>query len=576
MPKLTVANYVVQRLAVLGIRHVFGVPGDYSFPLNNAFEASEHISWVACANELNAGYAADGYARAHGAAILCTTYGVGELSALNAVMGSKAERLPVFHVVGAPSKRTQRSHKPMHHSLGDGAFEQFFSVSAAATCVSAILTPENVIVEMERLIHEALSQQRPAYLMIPADYALMEVLGTLPENTSLSKLPILASEPGEFSAALAMILKRLEQAQSPVVLPSFTVARYGLQKELEKFLTLSGIPYATTLMDKGVISESHPNYLGMYTGSSSQAEVSKRVESADLVINLGGVLFTDLSTMFFSQQLHHAHMITIWPDYVEAGGNLSMVTSQSKTYGPIAMGDLFAALIQEVPHFKKKPPIALKSKHDSQNALIGRPEDPVCTESLYPRLQRFLKPNDQLVVETGLCMLPMASMLLPKGTTYFNQTLWGSIGWATAATLGVALAHPERRTILITGDGAHQVTANELGTMGRYGLKPIIILLNDGVYAIEEFLEQNRGHVYNGLAPWAYSKLPETMGCQDWFSVRVHTNAELDTALAKAQDADTACYLEIFLGSTLKAPAPAAMVEALNQTAPPRDLPTNK
>ena len=296
----------------------------------------------------------------------------------------------------------------------------------------------------------------------------------------------------------------------------------------------------------------------------------ERVESADLVINLGGVLFTDLSTMFFSQQLHHAHMITIWPDYVEVGGNLSMVTSQSKTYDPIAMGDLLAALIKEAPLFHKKGAVTHMPIHNINSTVaIGALEDRISPASLYPRLQTFLRPNDQLVVETGLCMLPMASMLLPQGTTYFNQTLWGSIGWATPAALGVALAHPERRTILVTGDGSHQFTANELGSMGRYGIKPIIILLNDGIYAIEEFLEQNRGHVYNGLAPWAYSKLPETMECRGWLTIQIRTIAEFEAALAQATEADTACYLEVFLGPSLRAPAPAAMVEALNQIAPP-------
>ncbi|HLB33723.1 MAG TPA: thiamine pyrophosphate-dependent enzyme, partial [Chthoniobacterales bacterium] len=543
---------------------------DYSFPLNNAFEESASISWVACANELNAGYAADGYARVHGSALLCTTYGVGELSALNAMMGSKAERLPVFHLVGAPGKRTQRSRKPMHHSLGDGEFGQFFSLSAAAACVSTTLTPENTIREMERVIHETFLQRRPAYIMVPSDYALMEVVGESKDGIVSTQPSLLSSEPGELAAALEMILKRLTQVQSSVILPAFTVARYGLQKELEEFLSLSGIPYATTLMDKGVISESNPNYLGMYMGYSSPSHVREAVECADLIINFGGVLFTDLSTMFFSQQLYHSHMITIWPDYVEVGENLSMMTSQSKTYGPVFMGDLLSGLIKEGSRLKKQVSVFHRPSYKacpSQDA--GLPDDPISTNSLYPRLQRFLKPEDQLVIETGLCMLPMASMILPQGATYFNQTLWGSIGWATPATLGIALAHPKRRTILVTGDGAHQFTINELGTLGRYGVKPIIIILNDGVYAIEEFLEQNKGHGYNVLTPWAYSQFPKTMGCRDWLTIQIRTNAEFDAALALAEQADTACYFEVLLGPTLRSPASVAMVEALNQIAPP-------
>ncbi len=567
--KPTVATYIVQRLEELGIRNVFGLPGDYSFPLDDAFEASQLISWVACANELNAGYAADGYARAHGAAILCTTYGVGELSALNAVMGAKAERVPIFHIVGAPSKRVQRTHRPMHHSLGDGEFDQFFPLSAAAACASAVLTPENVILEMDRVIHEVFSQRRPAYLLVPADYALMEVVGdtTLPRKGV--RVGVLGSQPQELRAALDLLLKRIAAATAPVLLPAFTVGRYQLQDKLEEFLLYSGIPYATTMMDKGVLSESHPNYLGMYVGAASHPEVKERVESADLIINFGGVLFTDISTMFFSEQLHHADMITVWPDYMECGENLSMLASQSKTYGPVAMSDLLEGLLEEYSPVLKKQNSIIPSKAASQeDEKLGAPQEPVTMGSFASRLQQFLKPEDQLIVEAGLCMFPMASLLLPKNVSYFNQALWCSVGWATGALLGVALAHQKRRAILVTGDGAHQCSANELGTMGRYGLKPIIFLLNDGIYATEEFLEKKKGHAYNLLTPWAYHKLPETMGCRHWFTAQVHNNEQLNEALAKVPQTDTACYLEIFL-QPAATPSPLALIESLNQTLPP-------
>ena len=134
----TVVEYVVKRLSELGIDRVFGVPGDYSFPIDDAVEACPALEWIGCANELNAAYAADGYARRHGAAILTTTYGVGELSALNGVMGSRAHRLPVFHLVGAPSRRITRQSLITHHSLGDGVYGNFEALSAAAACVSAI------------------------------------------------------------------------------------------------------------------------------------------------------------------------------------------------------------------------------------------------------------------------------------------------------------------------------------------------------------------------------------------------------------------------------------------------------
>lgn len=559
----TVAQYVAERFVTLGIKHVFGIPGDYSFPIDNAFEKA--MTWVGCANELNAGYAADGYARARGAALLCTTYGVGELSALNAMMGAKAERVPVFHIVGIPSHRLQRSHQVLHHSLGDGKFNKFFELSASAACVSAFLTPENVITEMERVIGTALSESLPAYLVLPADYALMKVIGKKPKISKKKIVP--QSEPRELAAAIKQIIQRLAASENPIILPAFTIARDGLKKEFERLLKVSGIYYATMLMDKGVISESHPNYLGMYRGSTSEAFIKEAVESSDLILNLGGVLFSDLSTGFFSHHLNAEKVITIGRDFVEIRESEAKI----KNYAPVQLRDILVGLTKAFEKKllqKRKPKKTFSSVSPAQKS--EKKNSRVTHESFYARITQFLKPQDHLIVESGRCTFEMAAIKLPSRTHFYNQSLWGSVGWATPASLGVALANPKDRVVLITGDGAHQFTANELGTMGRYGVNPIIFVMNDGSYAIEEFLDQNRGHLYNKLAPWSYAQLPEVMGCHDWLTMQIRTNAELEQALAKASQCKSACYFEILLGSHLRPPAPEALVEALQQKFPPQ------
>ncbi len=262
MTNPTVAAYVVNRLVELGIGHVFGLPGDFSFPFDDAIEANEELTWILSSNELNAAYSADGYARIHGAAMLTTTYAVGELSALNGVMGSKAERLPVFHLVGSPSVRLVRGRKSIHHSFGDGESGQFRDLSAASACVSASLTPENTISEMERVILEAMRQRQPAYITVPQDYALMPVVGDPIVGFALAEVPTATSEPRELAAALEAITSRLDAAGSVAALVAFTVARHGLQAPVRSFLEATGIPFATTGMDKGVLSETHPLYLG--------------------------------------------------------------------------------------------------------------------------------------------------------------------------------------------------------------------------------------------------------------------------------------------------------------------------
>src|SRR3984893_4266587 len=220
----SVIDYIVQRLADEGITECFGVPGDYAFPVCDAVDRNPNIKWIGCSNELNASYAADGYARVRGAAMLSTTYAVGELSAINGVMGAKAEHSLVFHVVGMPSYQNQRLRKTMHHTFGDGVFGNFIDISAQAACCHAVIDPDNCLIEMERVIAEARRNNQPAYIVVPSDYALAPVTPTEVRPATLK------SNESSLEKAVAVIAERINRAKSLVVLPAFTISRLGLQK----------------------------------------------------------------------------------------------------------------------------------------------------------------------------------------------------------------------------------------------------------------------------------------------------------------------------------------------------------
>jgi indolepyruvate decarboxylase len=548
MTNPSVAEYVVRRLSDLGIDKVFGVPGDYAFPIDDAIEVCPTLDWIGCANELNAAYAADGYARRKGAAILSTTYAVGELSAINGVMGSKAHRLPVFHLVGAPSRRITHQSLITHHTLGDGVYGNFESLSAAACCVSALLSPDNAIDELERVIREALRRSAPAYIVIPMDYARMQVVGTPVKGLPLTSIRRQSSAPAELEGALKAVLKRLHAAKNPVVLPTAILARYGLQRKLTEFLDKSGIPYATTPMDKGVISEGHPNFLGLYNGDSSfPLKVRETVQDADLILDLGGVIFEDLNTGLWSDSIGHERLIRIFDHWVQLG---------TKIYSYVAIEDMLDGLIAQTPVFLRK--------HDTLSPtlipLSGKAGDKLGSLSFYPRLQKFLKSGDVLVIETGTCMLHLGPMQLPADVGCETQTLWGSIGWATPATLGIAMAHTEGRTILVTGDGSHQLTLNEIAVMGRYDVKPIIFVLNNGIYGVEDVLSE-RGHEYDNLARLNYHLLPEAMGCTGWLSRRVSTIDDLEDVLSSINANDAGAYIEVMIPEDESQPLPTEIID---------------
>src|ERR1700752_4829266 len=153
-PVYTVGDYLLDRLAQLGVSEIFGVPGDYNLAFLDHIVAHPTIRWVGSANELNAGYAADGYGRLRGMAAVVTTFGVGELSAANAIAGSYAEHVPVVHIVGGPSKDAQGARRVLHHSLGDGDFDHFLRISREKTSPQANLAPATATREVDRVLAE--------------------------------------------------------------------------------------------------------------------------------------------------------------------------------------------------------------------------------------------------------------------------------------------------------------------------------------------------------------------------------------------------------------------------------------
>lgn len=541
MTNPSVALYLAQRLSDLGINHVFGVPGDYAFSFDDAVEECPALKWIACANELNASYAADGYARRYGAAILSTTYGVGELSALNGVMGCFTERVPVFHVVGAPSRRITHQKLITHHTHGDGVFGNFEYLSASACCVSTVLTPANAISEIERVINEALKNARPAYIVVPMDSGKIPVIGTPVKGTIISNIKRQDAVPSEVDAAADAIMNALKAAKNPMVLPSMLLQRYGLKEKLAKFLDASNLPFALTPMDKGLVSETSSGFVGMYKGGSSTPPSTQDiVESADLILDLGGVVFEDLNTGLWSSNITAEKMIKVSDTWVKVG---------TKVWIDTALSDILDALIARSQKFPSK----VKTDQMQPLQMRGSASDATSSENFYPRLQKMLRAGDVLVAETGTCMIHLGAMQLPEGVDYESQMLWGSIGWGTPASLGVAMANNKGRTVLVTGDGSHQLTYNEIAVMGRYNPNLVIFVLNNGIYGIEDVLSE-MGHEYDDLANVNYHMVPDAMGCKNWITGKVSTVSELDDIIANINMSNSPAYVEVMIPASESSP----------------------
>jgi indolepyruvate decarboxylase len=522
---ITVIEHVLARLREIGINDVFGVPGDYAFSVNDAICNDPKMRWIGCCNELNASYAADGYARIKDMAALCTTYGVGELSALNGIAGAYAEHLPVFHLVGTPNMPVQSARALMHHTLGNGEYNLFQRMAEPVVCGSAVMTPQNVAYETERLIAEALYHRRPVYMAFPADLANQPVV------SEAQALAAPRSDPASLNLAVEAIVAALAGARTACVLPGILLARAGLRGALQSLIDSSGLPFATMFMDKSVLDEQHPAYAGMYDGTLMDESVRNFVETCDHVLAVG-TLMTDFNTGAFTSRLDPAKTIDVGHHRTRIG---------SKTYQSVEMGDILAALAERLPKHRDWKKIEVTSLGES----VGSASDLISAVALYPRWANFLKPNDILFAETGTASMGLGFAHMPVGASFHNQTLWGSIGWATPAAFGAAVAAPDRRVVLVTGDGSHQLTAQEIGQFGRLGLRPIVFVLNNSGYLIERLLCKDPEIAYNDVAAWRYTELPHALGCDEWLTARVTTCGELDRALQVATNANTGVYIEV-------------------------------
>jgi indolepyruvate decarboxylase len=331
-----------------------------------------------------------------------------------------------------------------------------------------------------------------------------------------------------------MILSALASATKVVAVAALKLDRFGVTDKALQLIEKLNIPFVIMPHDKATISEHHKQYAGFYAGLLSDEGTSAIVEDADLILNIGDALWSDFNTTAFTNNLDLGKVLNLAPLFVE--DKRIRITN-------VYLSELLDVLLSKVAPKNYTPayakPILQKLPVTSANLTL---------KTFYNQLLHFLQASDNLVVETGSSSLNLPKFPLPDGTKYHNQTLWGSIGWATPATLGIALAKPESRAILVTGEGSHQLTLNEIGVMGRYQINPIIFCVNNNGFMVERALELDPNPSYDDLAQLNYAKLPEAFGCKNWLALKVTTEQELADAIEKARKHPYGVYIELVTG----------------------------
>lgn len=508
--QLTIGEYLLKKLKNYEINHIFGIPGDYVVQFFDMIEQSP-IQHIGTTREETAGFAADAYARTNGMGAACVTYGVGGLSMINAVTAAYAEKSPLVVISGAPGIKERTEGALLHHT-GKNFYTQQ-RIYEEITVASALLDePFTAFNEIDRVLDAVYWHKRPGYIELPRD--MVSIHGAVHQRPSTGEH---YSDPEILDAALVNAIAFINQSENPVILAGVELHRFGFRDKLLRLAEEKQIPVVTTLLSKSVMPEAHPLYLGIYGGAMGRTEISTLVETSDCLIILGAFM-TDVNLGIYTANLARSRSVFATSD---------KTTVCYSTYENVTFEDFLDGLC--VPQLAKRPEANLEWVLEVSEPFVMVPDQALTVKRLFQHLNLFLHDELTVIPDVGDCLWGAADLRLPKYTEFISQAYYTSMGFAIPAAIGAQLGKPNSRPLVIVGDGAFQMTGTELSTTIRYGLNPIILVLNNQGYGTMRPLVEGP---FNEIENWDYTCVPELLGAGRAFAVR--TEGEFDTAMKAA------------------------------------------
>jgi len=520
----TVGTYLAARMFEVGLRDYFVVPGDYNLNLLDEILKNESMQMVSCCNELNAGYAADGYARAVGVGAVFVTFTVGGLSVVNAVAGAYSDNLPILVVSGGINSNDIGSNRVLHHTTGLAKKSQQFEIFEKVTAYAAVISHVNEAkLQIDQAFHIMLREKKPVYLEISCNLALEPLARPCPffyKGTSTS-----SEEALELAIQAAMHF--WTEATKPVLIGGVKMRSHHCIPQFEALADRAKCATAVMPNAKGMFREDHPQFTGTYWGTVSSPGCANIVESADLYIFVGPI-FNDYTTVGYSALIKKNKMIIVEP------GRVTM--PDGTMFGIVKMAHFLDRLAKVITPNPASMEAYIRVKEERKDLVPSPSGSPLQTRHMMYHIQKNLTSNHALVVETGDSWFNGQRLHLPVGCQYEFQMQYGSIGWSVGALLGMCLGlKNQKRCIAMIGDGSFQVTAQEISTIIRYGADPIIILFNNRGYTIE--VEIHDGP-YNIINNWDYVKFVEALNGDSpqnkGKAIRVDTEEQFVSALNDA------------------------------------------
>ena len=529
--KTSIGGYLAKRLEEIGVKHYFTVPGDYNLILLDEFLKNKNLEMISCCNELNAGYAADGYARAKGIGVVVTTFSVGALSALNAVAGSYSEDLPVIIISGGPNTNSEPENQTLHHTLGKVHY-QYQRDIFSHVCSEAVVVKHKKVApyQIDVAIKECLRTRKPVYIEIPCNIAGLDI--NKPRQFRFFDEP--TSDPAALKQAVEHAADFLNSVQKPILVAGVKLRPWNAIESFKKFADSSDYAVASMPNAKGFFPEDHKNYLGTYWGQVSSPGVSEILESSHAYL-FAGPTFTDYTTTGYTTLINQEKLINVGPDYVKLPDG---------TYNHVYINEFLKSLAKKIKPNNTNVKAFNRIKTEPAKEHPVKTKEVLTTRRMFAIIQSFINSKTAVIAETGDSWFNGLKLDLPGGSKFEIQMQYGSIGWSVGATLGHSLGMPEKRVMAFIGDGSFQLTAQEISTMIRYKLNPIIFLINNGGYTIE--VEIHDGP-YNNIKNWKYSELVDVFNAEDGngISFKVETEGELQDAIKKSLKHKGLCFIEV-------------------------------
>lgn len=517
----TVGTYLAARLSQIGLKHHFAVAGDYNLELLDQLLTNKDMAQVYCSNELNCGFSAEGYARAHGAAAAVVTYNVGAISAFDAIAGAYAENLPVVLISGAPNSNDHGSRHILHHTIGTHDLAYQLEIAKRITCAAVSITSAaDAPALIDHAIRSALRERKPAYIEIACNISGVPCASPGPISAVLSQDP---SDAETLKAAVTAAATFLATRQKPVILIGSKLRAAGGESAAIELAEALRCSVAVMAAAKSFFPEDHPQFAGIYWGEVSSPGAREIVDWADGVVAIGTVL-NDYATVGWTAVPSGANVLNADFDRVHFEGH---------DFGRIHLRDFLSALAKQVDsrdatmvEYDRMRPQPADEKAADPGAKLLRSE-------IVRQLRPMVNAQTTVIAETGDSWFNGMKLALPGGARFEVEMQWGHIGWSIPASFGYAVGAPNRRIITLVGDGSFQLTAQEVAQMIRRKLPVIIFLMNNRGYTIE--VEIHDGP-YNNIKNWDYAGLIAAFNAEDGKGrgLRATTGGELAKAIEAA------------------------------------------